>query len=366
MPRRRIKSATISHVSLCRAGKNRLPTIFKSDNGADNVRVSSLLKANGDFDVKGELLSVVYAPEIRDTDGDIASEDAIKEMAYSFAKSGKGIDIEHDGKVLPRDAAYVAESFLIQKGDSRFAGWKDDGGAEVDVSGGWGMVVKIDDPELRQLYKSGAWNGVSMFGEAMVEAEKSSADVDSFMDAFMRRLGLSARVSVYGDLEMTPDELKTLFKSEITPAIATAVGDAIGKALKPAEPAPAAPVAKSEPTNPFGIKAPIFKGSLSDPEAISKFAREKRLYKAACELDTDDPDALEAFAAMLQEEGVTEPAPARKAAPSNAPESQKKDGEFVVEGLTGDDVSTAMAAAKAMSGFVNKSRRASSSVDSMA
>ena len=120
--KRRIRNAKITHVSLCQAGKNKLPVLYKAD-GKDRVRFESLAKATDKFDDQGELLTVVYAPEHRDVDGDIASAEAIKKMAYSFARDGQGLDIEHDGKVLPREDAYVAESFLIAKGDERFADW---------------------------------------------------------------------------------------------------------------------------------------------------------------------------------------------------------------------------------------------------
>jgi len=81
-------------------------------------------------------------------------------------KNGAKLDIRHDGKAIAKEKAFVAESFIIQKGDERFQGWKDYDGKEVDVSGGWGIVVKIDDPDLRKSYREDGWNGVSLAGHA--------------------------------------------------------------------------------------------------------------------------------------------------------------------------------------------------------
>lgn len=169
--RRRIKSADVQFVSLCPKGKTRLPVLYKSD-GA--VELDTLTK---DMNDQGELLAVVYAPEVRDADGDVASSDVIRKMMHSFAKNGNRIDLRHDGKTLTRDQAFVAENFEIQKSDSRFKDWKNYDGQPVDVSGGWGLLVKIDDPALRTRYRNGEWNGVSLFGTYAhdgVELEKGT------------------------------------------------------------------------------------------------------------------------------------------------------------------------------------------------
>lgn len=355
--RRRIKSAKITHVSLCRAGKNKQPTIFKAE-GQNRVRLESLCKAAEGFDEKGELLAVVYAPEYRDSDGDIADAEAIKEAAYSFAKSGQGIDIEHDTKVLPKDAAYVAESFLIHKGDERFANWTDVDGNTVDVTGGWGMVVKIDDPELRSLYKSGDWNGVSMFGTAEVVAEKADTDVDKFMAAFMDRLGMRAHVSVYGDLEMTPDELKQLFKSEITPSIASAVAEGVKEAFAKSE--PPKDDDKDNQSAPE-IAKPVFKGDLSKAEDVRAHAQAMQNWKRLTSLNFDDPKELEDFAKSLEgqedddkdsKDDTREKKTTRKS--SNVPDSEPQDGEqFSIAGIDQAELTKSIAAAKGIAAAAN-------------
>ena len=150
---RRIKKARIQFVSLVPKGANGIATIYKDD-GSFNFGL--LVKDAGSaFADKGELVAVVYAPERRDSQGDIASAEVIKEALYESARNGFDIDIRHDGKAVPRDKAFVAESFIVQKNDPRFTDMKDYSGTPVDPTGSWGVVLKIDDQELRKLYREG-------------------------------------------------------------------------------------------------------------------------------------------------------------------------------------------------------------------
>src|SRR5690606_3383333 len=197
MPRR-IKKARITHISLVPRGANRMPVLYKQDG---SIQFDLLTKVGSDFDEEGELLAVVYVPELRDSQGDIASAKVVKEMMHSFAKEGKGIDIRHDGKPVGKDRAFVAEQFLVQKGDSRFAGFKDYDGNEVDVTGAWAVIIKIEDEELRRLYREGQWNGVSMGGVGEVEEEK-----EGILKEILKALGLANNRN-NGDQDMTAEEL---------------------------------------------------------------------------------------------------------------------------------------------------------------
>jgi len=206
-----------------------MPVIYKSD---DMIDMDMLIKAAPAFDDKGELLAVVYAPELRDSQGDIASASVIKDMAYEAAQKGlPQIDIRHDGKALDRSKAYVAESFIVQKGDSRFEGFKDYDGKAVDVAGGWATVIKIEDPELRKAFKNGEWNGVSMAGHAAVETEKSDEMVERILKSLVTRITTSKD----GDIPMDEKALKTLL-AESNAELVKEIAKAVGEALKPAEP----------------------------------------------------------------------------------------------------------------------------------
>jgi hypothetical protein len=199
--KRRIHKAKIKFLSLVPRGANRLTTILKEDGKGGGTADFDLDMLVQKFDkTKGELLAVVYAPEQRDAHGDIASAAVIKDMLYESAKDGLKIDIRHNEKALTKEQAYPVEQFIIQSNDPRFADTKDHTGNKVDVTGGWGIVLKILDPELIALYESGKWNGVSMAGSALVETEKSTTD---------------------GDLDMTPEELKKLLEANNAALLAT-------------------------------------------------------------------------------------------------------------------------------------------------
>lgn len=164
MPRYRILDATVKFLSLCKRGKNKMPVLYKSEE--DVVNFEPLFKMNEE---QGELLAVVYVPDVYDTDGDIAGKEAIRKMAHSFAREGYNLDIRHEGEKLTREQAYVAESFIVQKGDSRFSDWTDYDDKPVDVTDAWATVIKIDDQELRKAFREDGWNGVSLEAKAHVE-----------------------------------------------------------------------------------------------------------------------------------------------------------------------------------------------------
>lgn len=270
--KRRIKRCSPRFVSLCPRGKNRLATIYKSDDGKEAFEFSLLTKAPADFDEKGELLAVVYAPEIRDADGDIADEVVVKEMAYDWARNGGHLDVRHDGKPLPAERAFVAESFLIQKGDARFADMKDREGSSVDVTGGWAQVIKIEDEALRKGYRSGDWDGVSLQGQALLDPEE---DEEGAAFGFFKRLAKALGIKPEED-DMTKAELQEAFKG---------FKEEMMKELKPAKP-------EDKKADPPKHEEIIFKGDPRDPKAVKAHLEkleEERLRKA---VDWADPESL--------------------------------------------------------------------------
>ncbi len=253
---RRIKQATITTIALCRRGKNGMKTLFKSDG---TVEFGTLVKAGAD----NELLAVVYAPDRPDDDGDFAEAPVIKAMAYEYLRDHRGLDLEHDGKKLPNSAAYVAESFIVAKGDERFADWKDyDGNPVGDLSGAWANVIKLEDPALQKAYREGALDGVSMFGRAAVEPVDTQAAAKRVAEALGKAHGTQ------GENEMTQEEMKALlsgFKAEVV----TMVKSAVEELVKP----------KAPETNKDEPKAPVFKGNVTDPKDLEQFENELRAYE---------------------------------------------------------------------------------------
>lgn len=276
MPRR-IKKAKIDFISLVPLGANRMPVIYKDDGAVEIDTISRM-------DEKGELLAVVYAPEVRDTQGDIASAEVIKEMAYDFIANGAKIDIRHDGKAVGKTRARIAESFIVVKSDSRFQDWKTRDGRDVDLTGAWATVIKIDDPELRRLYREGTWNGVSMGGTAVVEAEKSDDQLDRFAELMMAKLGIS-----------NTKQEKKMDEKTIAEVVAKSVGEAfkplneaLTKILEKAAPAPA-------PEKKSAVAAPVFKGSFDDEKALSKFQRELELWQLQKDADLSNAEGVKTF-----------------------------------------------------------------------
>ena len=284
---RRITKARIKFLSLCPKGANRLPVLYKEDGAFE---IQSIVKATDSFDEKGELLCVVYAPELRDSQGDIADANVIKEMMYAAAKEGMALDVRHDGKALSKEQAFVAESFIVQKSDPRFTDTKDYEGNAVDVAGSWATVIKIDDPELRQLYRKGEWQGVSMAGVGHVQMEKADSAATKLLQSLAGLLGLKNS----GDIDMTGDELKKALADNNT-ELAKTLGETIVKALKPAD--PPAPATKDDK----GLTAPIFKGDPTKLEDVEAHEKALAQYELTKSVDWTKPESVAAYKAKLAE-----------------------------------------------------------------
>ena len=286
MPKRRITRGEISFISLCKRGANRMPVIYKEDGAFD---CEMLLKAADDFMERGELLAVVYAPEFRDTQGDIADATVIKDMMYGAAKRGESIDIRHDGKALSKDQIYVAERFIVQKGDERFKDFKDYAGNPVDVTGAWATVLKIEDQTLRDNFKKGDWNGVSMGGRADFALEKDESLADRVVAGLARKFGLTNEE----DDEMKPEEFKTLMAENNTvlaEAIGKSVGDAIAKGGKPD-----GDTGKDGDKDEDKNKPPVFKGDPSKAEDVQKHQDALAKWELAKDVDWSSAESVKTY-----------------------------------------------------------------------
>jgi hypothetical protein len=320
---RRIKKANIRFISLCPKGANQLPVLYKDDGAFE---FQPLVK--GDME-KGEIQAVVYAPELRDSQGDVADETVIRDMAHNFLKSGEGIDIRHNGKPVTKDQAHVAESFIIQKGDDRFKDMRTYSGMPVDVTGGWGVIIKVDDPTLRQEYRDGKWNGVSMGGSGVVQPEDADNLITKFVKSLASKLGLGdldTKPPTPGDQDMEPKELskqieslpgaiaKAVVEATTTAALAKAAGVADGDTaevasakitlhkagVKVGETKPAtgtAAAAASAEDKP--AQKPIFKGEITDEKAVAQFEYDLAKWEIESKVDKADPKAIKEAATAI-------------------------------------------------------------------
>lgn len=288
---RKIKSAKIHSIALCKRGANRLPGLYKSDD-KDDVSLETLLVTK-DLQSKGELTAVVYAPNMQDSQGHEADAEAIRAMAHDFIRYGANLNLNHDGVPLDKTQARVAETFIIQKNDPRFADMRDASGAPVDVTGGWGVVIKIDDPALRARYASGEWNGVSMEGVGTFEAKKATNEFDEVVAAVAKRLGIKKETK-----EMTPEELSAALaknNADLTTGIVKAISEAVPTIVKSL----AAPAA--EPKAPAKVEAPVFKGDPTNVADVRKHALAVKRFNIVKAHDINDPEQAEKLALALEE-----------------------------------------------------------------
>ena len=275
MAKRRIKKARIKFISLVPAGANQMPVLYKEDG---QVELQSLVKATDD----GELLAVVYAPERSDSQGDIANAEVIKEMAYDAMKKGVEIDVRHDLKPLPKDKAFVAESFLIQKGDERFQGFQDYQGNPVEsLAGAWATVIKIEDPELRKAYREGQFKGVSMYGQAEVETLKSEdlANDDQFLATLVEKL---SHLPDSEDIHMSNEELEALLAKQ-EERILSRFEEKLAEITK-----------TDDDTSDTGDTSDelVFKGDLTNPADVAAHVEKLKSVELGKALDTNDLEQM--------------------------------------------------------------------------
>jgi hypothetical protein len=274
---KRIRWANIEYLTLCPKGKNKLKVLYKEDGKLEST---ILIKSIS----KGEILAAVCIPDFLDEDEHIISDlNAIKSIAYSHAKNGSKLDLRHDGKPLSSDQAFVAESFVIQKSDPRFLDLKDDVGNKIDPTGGWGVIIKVDDPELQAKYESGEWQGTSMFGTAIVETiakEQKHMDETKFVEILNKMFApiLTALTTISKALEPeSKPEPKSEKKSEPE------------KKLEP----------EFDPTKP-----PIFKGNPLSKKDVADHQKALLRHEILKSVDFSDPEAVEKLAETLEKEKI--------------------------------------------------------------
>jgi hypothetical protein len=291
---RRIVKARVKRLTLLSRGANLMPTLYKALSGDQGeFQLVSLTKGNE----LGELTNVVYVPNRLDGHQDYMTKEAVKDMAHAAARDGVEIDLFHDGKALSKDQAFVAEHFLINKGDTRFQDWKDVEGNPVDLEGAYATVVKILDPALRERVKSGELAQVSFEGPATVVVEKAQdATPPGWLKTLLKAIGIGQTND--------PQETDEMNKTEIEALVATAVAKAL-EAVKPAEGAPA-PEAKVDLTDLKAVKKHLEAleaaagPDLTDPVAVKKHLEKLELETLKKGVDFGDPQQVADYLEKLE------------------------------------------------------------------
>ena len=93
----------------------------------------------------------VYAPGYPDSQGDFMRPETIREMAWGFMKNQAlhRIDVQHSQQ---ESGSYIVESFIAREADPLF------------IPGSWVVGVRIPEPAIWALVKSGELNGFSLDG----------------------------------------------------------------------------------------------------------------------------------------------------------------------------------------------------------
>ena len=292
--KRQILKAKIGFISLCPAGANTIRTMYKSDDGDKNIDLQVLSK---DMSDQGELICCVYAPDMEDSQGDQASAAVIKDFAYDFAKNGGNIDIRHNEQALSPEDIFIAETMIIQKGDERFEGMEDYDGNSVDVTGGWGVILKVEEEELKDLYRSGAWGGVSMGGMMLARDTSDESNIEKILKTIfaplMKLKRQETEVMNDKDLKQVAEVVAKAFEAKEKDAEKKADEAKVAKEKVDKEKA-------DETKTGLGMVEPVLKADPSE-EDIAKHRKNLAIFELSKKVDPKDSSALFEFETKAKE-----------------------------------------------------------------
>lgn len=231
----KLTDLSVSFLSLVKTPATGKGMTLKAANGERPAAFDLVVKNDDMMRAYG----VVYAPDQEDAHGDTADADTIRKAQAEFMREGrlKNIDTEHS---FTSEMAYVAESWLVRKGDPLFPD---------EPEGSWAVGIQIGDPDLWKQLKSGELTGISLAGIARMEpgpddpahpryTEKDAAP--GWVERFIKALtGVNPQEPVE-ETDMTKDEVQAL----VGETLKSVLPDALKDAMKTA----GDPPAKEEPT----------------------------------------------------------------------------------------------------------------------
>ena len=251
---------------------------------------------------------VVYAPDQEDAHGDTADADTVLRASTEFMRERrlKNIDTEHS---FTSEMAFVAESWLVRKGDALFPD---------EPEGAWAVGIQIGDPDLWKQLKSGELTGISLAGIARMEPEPddpahpryTEKDAEpGWVSRLIKALTGAPNQDPIEETDMTEDQVRALVGETLKSVLPDALKDAIQPAGDPPAKEESTEVEKAVETavaaalKAHGIepKEPA-KGGDADQDAITK-AVDAAVSKA---IGTKVEDAITKALAK----GVTETDPA--------------------------------------------------------
>lgn len=185
----RLTKLGVTYISLVSKPANKLDIVFKSEETEyTEEKQITITKSTPE----GLVYGTVYAPYVKDTDGDWADAETIQKAAHEFLRKGRNanVDVQHDEKP---SGAYVVESYVAEKGE-------------------WNVTIQMDpQSETFGKVQKGELKGLSMgancvkteeeppAGEHKAEAERQVTEalvqLQKSLDGLNERLnGIEAQV----------------------------------------------------------------------------------------------------------------------------------------------------------------------------
>lgn len=236
----KLKDLSISFLSLVASPATGKGLTLKSDNPAERPTPFELVVKN---DEMMRAYGIVYAPDQVDAHGDTADADTIRRAQAEFMREGrlKNIDTEHS---FNAELAYVAESWLVRKGDPLFA---------EEPEGAWAVGIQIGDPDLWRQLKAGNLTGISLAGVARLEPQPNDPPIPHYTEksapgwfrAWLKALTGADHPPTTEETEMDDKAIQGLVRDTLKAELPGAIADALKAAgaappqnTPPAQPAP--------------------------------------------------------------------------------------------------------------------------------
>lgn len=297
----KLKDLSVSFLSLVKTPATGKGLTLKSAKSGERAATFEIVKTDDEL---MRAYGIVYAPDQVDAHGDTADAATIRKAQAEFMREGRlqNIDTEHS---FTQEMAFVAESWLVRKGDAMFGD---------EPEGAWAVGIQIGDPDLWRQLKSGELTGISLAGIARVEpepddpanpryTEKTKDAAPGWVERLIKALTSAYSQDPIEETEMDKDAVQQIVRDTLK----SELGDAIKDALKSAgvggtaDPAPATPPAADPAPAPEAgsgdtdIEKAIAKGFAAlEGKIDDKITR--ALAKGVTETDPNTGAAEESFA----------------------------------------------------------------------
>lgn len=198
-----LKNIDIRFISLVKAGANNRHIVWKSAEGdVPELVTVPIVKT---VDEKRMVYGIVYAPDDIDTQGEYAVASEIEDSAHRFMRGLHLHNVDKQHSYNPEEA-YVAESWIVRKGDPIFPKEKE---------GSWAVGIKVEGEDLWGDVKKGEVKALSMAGTAnKIRKDDERRDAGSF-EKFMNFL--AAHFGKGEEKDMDKEEVTQIVKQELKP-----------------------------------------------------------------------------------------------------------------------------------------------------